>query len=65
VTISLSNRAGGNLEIYSMTGILLREEMIEKGTHTAIVGVNGLSSGVYLVRIQTGNATVNRKLIIR
>jgi len=65
VTISLSNLEGGKIDIYSLTGTLLKGMMIEKGRHTAIVNISGLSSGIYLVSIQTGNTMVNRKLVIK
>ena len=65
VTISLGNPEGGKIDIFPLTGILLKEIMIEKGRHTASVNVSGLSSGIYLVRIQTGDSTINRKLIIK
>ena len=65
VTISLSNLEGATIELYSITGNLLRETMIVKGKHTASVNVSGLSSGIYLVSVQTGNTIVNRKLIIK
>jgi hypothetical protein len=65
VTISLSNLEGGRIDICSLTGISLKEMMIEKGRHTAIINVSGLSSGIYLVRVQTGSTMVNRKLIIK
>jgi hypothetical protein len=65
VTISLSSHEGGIIDIYSITGNLLRESMIEKGSHTAIINVSGLSSGIYLVRIQSGNTMINRKLVIK
>jgi hypothetical protein len=65
VTISLSNLEGGRVDICSLTGISLIEMVIEKGRHTASINVSGLSSGIYLVRIQTGNTMINRKLIIK
>ncbi len=65
VTISLSILGGGKTEIYSMTGNLLRDVMIEKGMHIANINVSGLSSGIYLVRVQTGDAMINRKLVVK
>jgi hypothetical protein len=65
VTIALSSHDGATIDICSMTGNLLREKTIEKGMHAGIINVSGLSSGIYLVRIQTGNTIVNRKLVIK
>jgi alpha-glucosidase len=64
VTISLSNLEGGKIDICSLTGISLKELMIEKGRHSANISLSGLSSGIYLVRIQTGNTMINRKILL-
>ena len=55
------------LEVYNLLGqkvAVLVNEKLDAGSHTAIWNAAGFASGVYLYRLQAGNFTDTKKLIL-
>jgi hypothetical protein len=61
VTLETSNSAIKNVSLYSKEGKLIAEYSINN-TKTEI-DLTNLSSGIYLLRIQTGTNSVTKKII--
>ena len=55
------------LEVIDMLGrrvSLLINERVEAGRHEATLDASGLSSGMYIYRLQTGNEVLTRKMML-
>ncbi|MEN8156089.1 MAG: CotH kinase family protein [Bacteroidota bacterium] len=50
--------------IYSINGNLVHQEIMHRSSSIGLSGMN-LSSGIYMVRIETGNRVYNRKVVYR
>lgn len=53
------------IEIKSLTGQILRTEIISANIKDYSINIDGISSGVYLVAIRNRNFVVNQKIIIK
>jgi len=60
----ISNANGGFIQIYSVGGVLLKQDKILSDEHHVELGNLHLSSGVYLVRV-LGEGAVKRMMIIK
>ncbi len=65
VNISLQNNAGGYIEIYSISGLILQKQNIPEDQKEIKMNVAQLSSGVYLVKYTTkeGVLSIERLLV--
>ena len=65
VTINPEENTGVILSLYDMHGRMLHQLQVKeaKGSHTETIDMKPLAKGNYLLRIQTGNDTVNEKII--
>lgn len=65
--VSLTREAAfaGNVSVYGITGAKVFETTVEAGANTTEMDLSGLASGMYLVKIQSGNATATKKLVIK
>jgi len=67
IQFSLPESSHATLEVYNMLGqrvATLVNETLSAGTYTANFEATGLSSGVYLYRLQAGNEVQTRKLTL-
>jgi hypothetical protein len=65
INLSNLNAELGTIEIYNLTGILVKQVVL--GTETSFdqnISINDLSSGIYLVKTKIGRRTSSRKLIV-
>lgn len=60
----ISNANGGFIQIYSLSGVLLKQDRIFSDEHHVELGNLHLSSGVYLVRV-LGEGTMKRMMVIK
>lgn len=65
--VSISREAAftGNVSLYSITGAKVFETTMEASANTTEIDLSGLASGMYLVKIESGNATATKKLVIK
>ena len=54
-----------DVTIYSILGQTVREKSLNPATATQRVSTQGLSSGLYMVQIKSGNQTTVKKVIIK
>ena len=67
ISFRLENTETVRLNIYDMNGQLLKkvvERQFGKGVHTLQFDANGINSGIYFLRMQTGSCNQIRKLVI-
>jgi len=60
----ISNANGGYIQIYSVGGVLLKQDKILSDEHRVELGKLHLTAGVYLVRV-LGEGTVKRMMVIK
>ena len=64
VTIALdAAMQNGAVSIYTVTGAKVFEAAVAAGVQT--LDLNGLSAGIYIVKLDAGNATASKKLVIQ
>jgi len=61
--VRITNALGWNLKLYTLEGRLLKQYMIENESYS--MSLSGLSSGLYLLRFESNEGLVTRKLIVR
>ena len=64
---SVQTRGNASLRIYDSTGRLIEiliDEELEPGNHTVQWNATGFSSGVYFVRLQSGNYLQTQKILL-
>ena len=67
ISFELPQQSDVRLEVFDMAGrrvAVLLDETVNAGMHTADFNVSNFSSGVYIYRLQAGDATLTRKLTI-
>ncbi|MFP5436639.1 MAG: T9SS type A sorting domain-containing protein [Bacteroidia bacterium] len=64
-SVNLVNNANaeGTVNIYSLTGAQVFSAKVSTGTQS--LNLSGLQAGMYIVRVQTGNALSTQKLVIQ
>jgi len=63
IVVSGQLPTNGSLELYDITGkVVLRREISAKGSEK--IAIDGLSSGVYFVRVVGGKNSIVRKIIV-
>jgi len=60
----ITNANGGFIQIYSLSGVLLKQDEIVSDEHRVELGNLHLLSGVYLIRV-LGEGTVKRMMVIK
>jgi hypothetical protein len=67
ISYNLAEKGFVSLKVYSMSGSeisTLVNEVREPGNHTEIFKAEGITSGVYYFRIESGNSIVTRKITV-
>jgi len=67
ITYSLKDPGNVTLKLYNALGqevVILVNQFMEAGNHTALLNANSLSSGVYFYKIETGSFTSIKKMIL-
>ena len=67
VGIKLEKTSQVSVEFYDVIGNLILktgEVTMSSGTHTKRINTSGLSNGVYLVRVITGEGTITSRAIL-
>ena len=67
LTINLSQSANVSISIYDVNGkevVFVPEQWLDTGTHNQEVDVDELSQGLYVVKINTGNTFITKKLLL-
>jgi flagellar hook assembly protein FlgD len=67
-TVSLDEGTHLNLEVYSLTGQLVKTTDLgykSTGTHTVTMNANDLSAGVYFYTVSAGVNKVTHKMIVQ
>lgn len=68
LVLTLAEAAGVRIELFSMTGRKLKtlqdKPMGPGDHHIRLTDTGGLSSGIYMLKISTGSATLSRRLVI-
>ena len=54
----------GSIEIINSLGMLVKSFHLQPNTNNAVLNIEGLSSGVYIVKLSIGGSTYDKKLII-
>lgn len=65
---TLKENSSVNAQLYSLNGELLKQlinEKINEGTVNRQFDVNNLSAGIYLLKLNVGEASVTRKIVIQ
>jgi hypothetical protein len=66
--LSLTNEEPVKLQVIDIHGVVLRNYNVEtlgQGLHSLKLDVQGLSTGIHFLNVQSGNTTLTRKLIIK
>jgi hypothetical protein len=63
ISFDRSNNDDLTLNIYNITGTLVKSEMLKQNQRQ--INIGDLSNGIYLVEIKSNNFTENQKLIIQ
>ena len=64
VTLTFDANLGANLvSVYSLTGAKVFEAAVTEASSKNL-NLSALSSGMYIVKVQAGNATATKKLVI-
>ena len=67
VTINAENSFVAQINLYDIAGKNMKRfgnRTFTAGEHTEYISVNGLSSGVYLLSVQTEKGTLNRRIVV-
>ena len=67
ISFELNNEASVSYQVFDITGRMVKNEIIgnlSEGTHEAIVSVNGLSKGSYILRLNAGGQTSVAKFMV-
>jgi hypothetical protein len=67
ISFSLPQTSDVHLRVFDVTGReVFRHDLgrIESGTHHLSFDASGLASGVYVARLETPGASINRKMIL-
>lgn len=64
LNIELSNNANTKYQIFDISGKLMTEGVIEKGTNSEIIYLNNYDSGIYTLRLNIDNSIINHKIIV-
>jgi hypothetical protein len=67
VSVTLPRAADVRVALYDIAGKIVRileEGRMEAGEHRVTLNANGLSSGIYFARLQSGNQSKTAKLVL-
>jgi len=68
IDMSMAQAAFVQIDMFDAQGKLVRKNImnseLQKGRYTHVVELNGMSEGVYTVRIKIGEKMINKKLVI-
>jgi hypothetical protein len=67
IPYDLAERAHVKISVYDMLGrtvSTLVDDVVEAGRHHVVFDASGLATGMYLYRLQTGDYTMTRKMIV-
>ena len=62
-TAEVKNAAGGHLRIYTIQGLMVKDEHIDSEQHP--IQTSGLGSGVYVLHVYYNGQIITRKLLVR
>jgi hypothetical protein len=67
VSLELGRAADTRVELYNLKGqkiLELQHAYLSEGVHSFTLDAANLSSGLYLIRAQTGDQVINRKVLL-
>jgi hypothetical protein len=54
-----------SVKLYSILGVEVLSTILNNNTNTQTISTNGLSTGIYVIKLQSGNNLLTKKFIIK